>query len=247
MPTGSINSAAKQAQEAAQQQMQQAQEQFTKMQSNVQNSLKSGSEAFQNNFGSLSSSISKTSETALSGVGDMGSFGSSISSMLEKLSSSGGGGGGLGGLGGLFGGGGGGLGGLGDFADFSAFHGGGVVGSLSGGYLSRRVAVSAFRGAPRFHEGLNSDEFPAILQRGERVLTSAQEQKTTSIVDKLADAVANKNSATSPRATPAAQRAAGSRVNMVVNVKDANSFRYSQSQIMAQAHAATMRSAAKHN
>ena len=34
---------------------------------------------------------------------------------------------------------------------------------------------------------------------------------------------------------------------MVVNVKDANSFRLSQSQIMAQAHSAMMRTSAKHN
>ena len=179
----------------------------------------------------------------------MGSFGNSISSMLEKLQSSGGGGGG-GGLGGLFGGGGGGggLGDLGDFADFSAFHGGGKIGSPAGGYLHRSISVAAFRGAPKFHDGLNSDEFPAVLQRGERVLTNAQEQKTTSIVDKLADAVQmSKGSPNAQHVTPAAQRAAGSRVNMVVNVKDANSFRLSQSQIMAQAHSATTRSAAKHN
>jgi hypothetical protein len=110
------------------------------------------------------------------------------------------------------------------------------------------VSASLYRTAPKFHDGLNSDEFPAVLQRGERVLTNAQEQKTTSIVDKLANAVQmSKGSPNAQHVTPAAQRAAGSRINMVVNVKDANSFRLSQSQIMAQAHSATMRSAAKNH
>jgi hypothetical protein len=50
------------------------------------------------------------------------------------------------------------------------FHEGGVVG------LDGRAAVvpaSVFRGAPRFHDGafLSPDEVPAILQRGERVLS----------------------------------------------------------------------------
>jgi hypothetical protein len=50
------------------------------------------------------------------------------------------------------------------------FHEGGLVG------LDGRAAVvpaSVFRGAPRFHDGafLSPDEVPAILQRGERVLS----------------------------------------------------------------------------
>lgn len=53
----------------------------------------------------------------------------------------------------------------------SVFHDGGVVGS---GGKSRVVPASAFSGAQRFHSGgwpgLASDEVPAILQRGERVL-----------------------------------------------------------------------------
>lgn len=47
------------------------------------------------------------------------------------------------------------------------FHAGGVVGS---GGVSRSVPASVFIGAPRFHTGLASDEFPAILQRGETVI-----------------------------------------------------------------------------
>lgn len=85
-------------------------------------------------------------------------------------------------LGGLFGGGsgaaaGGASGGGGIFGSlFSSvgswfsglFHEGGVVGET----LASRRAVSPllFAGAPRFHNGLMPDEFPAILQKGETVL-----------------------------------------------------------------------------
>jgi len=50
----------------------------------------------------------------------------------------------------------------------SIFHEGGVVGES----LAARRAVPAhlFAGAPRFHNGLMPDEFPAILQKGETVL-----------------------------------------------------------------------------
>jgi hypothetical protein len=46
-------------------------------------------------------------------------------------------------------------------------HGGGIVGKLS---RSRSVPALAFAGAPRLHGGLLSDEFPAILQKGETVI-----------------------------------------------------------------------------
>lgn len=53
----------------------------------------------------------------------------------------------------------------------SIFHTGGIVGGSSAG---RRVGMSAFAGAPRFHggglAGLASDEVAAILRRGEEVL-----------------------------------------------------------------------------
>ena len=53
------------------------------------------------------------------------------------------------------------------------FHSGGVVGSGSG--PSRTIAAAAFAGAPRYHQGgiagLQPGEVPAILKRGEEVLT----------------------------------------------------------------------------
>ena len=51
-------------------------------------------------------------------------------------------------------------------------HAGGVVGrDGTRGY----VHPSYFDDAPRFHAGLGGDEFAAILQRGERVLTERQQ------------------------------------------------------------------------
>lgn len=71
-------------------------------------------------------------------------------------------GGGSGGSGGGF------LGGFFDDIFGSLFHSGGTVGESS---VSRRaVPAHAFIGAPRLHDGLMPDEFPAILQRGETVL-----------------------------------------------------------------------------
>jgi hypothetical protein len=56
----------------------------------------------------------------------------------------------------------------------SAFHRGGVVGVDSPG--SRWLSSMEFAGAPKFHDGgtLASDEVPAILQKGETVLTPGQ-------------------------------------------------------------------------
>lgn len=79
-------------------------------------------------------------------------------------------------LAGLFGGGGGGKGGglLGGLLA-SIFHDGGTVGT---GGRSRDVSPSVFLTAPRMHRGglagLAADEVPAILQRGERVLSRAE-------------------------------------------------------------------------
>lgn len=65
------------------------------------------------------------------------------------------------------------------------YHGGGVVGSGTDGFRTSRVSPLAFVGAPRYHSGgiagmgslgLRSNEVPAILERGERVLTAQQQQ-----------------------------------------------------------------------
>jgi len=87
----------------------------------------------------------------------------------------------------------------------SIFHDGGVVGES--GASRRSVPSWLFAGAPRFHDGLSPDEFPAILQRGETVL---------------------------PKNSP---QQAGSSVNVIMNITtpDSNGFRASQAQIAADA------------
>lgn len=50
----------------------------------------------------------------------------------------------------------------------SLFHSGGLVGAGAG--VGRNVPAMLFAGAPRFHSGLGPNEFPAILERGERVV-----------------------------------------------------------------------------
>jgi len=51
----------------------------------------------------------------------------------------------------------------------SYFHSGGIVGESYS--PTRMLPAYAFAEAPRYHNGLSTDEFPAILQRGERVLS----------------------------------------------------------------------------
>lgn len=62
-------------------------------------------------------------------------------------------------------------------------HDGGTVGATS---AVRAMPAGAFAGAPRFHNGLKSDELPAILQKGERVLTARQWDRTVSTMSGLA-------------------------------------------------------------
>ena len=119
-------------------------------------------------------------------------------------------------LGGELGGIGGGLGGsLGGSLTAAVAHSGGVIGVSA--LPQRQVPAMAFAGAERFHgggyPGLRPDEVPAILQRGERVL--------------------------SRREVAEGQRGAGGRdggitVNMSITTPDADSFRRSQGQITAE-------------
>ena len=52
------------------------------------------------------------------------------------------------------------------------YHQGGMVGR--DGIPTRMVDPGVFARAPRLHNGLASDEFPAILQQGERVISRSQ-------------------------------------------------------------------------
>ncbi|SUZ33575.1 hypothetical protein ROE7235_03347 [Roseibaca ekhonensis] len=90
------------------------------------------------------------------------------------------------------------------FADI--LHAGGMVGSAG---PSRMVPAVAFAAAPRMHgggmAGLRHDEVPAILQRGERVLSRREAQSY----------------------------GAGGGVNVTIMARDAESFRQSRTQVAA--------------
>jgi hypothetical protein len=85
------------------------------------------------------------------------------------------------------------------------FHDGGIVGA---GRSTRAVPAAAFLGAPRMHSGgwagLAADEVPAILQRGERVLSRDE-----------------------------ARGYGQASVNVTIQARDAQSFRQSRSQVAA--------------
>ena len=199
------------------------------------------------NLKSFTTGVTDVGKQSLQSVPDMNQFGSSIQSMVSKLSEGGGGGGG-GGLGGLFGGGGGfgggSLGGVGDdmIGLGGLFHEGGLVGNDNA--PSRAVPSILFSRATRFHDGLGDDEFPAILQRGERVLTANQDMRATALMSRMADMVANQST---PAGTQNVGRGPTPHMTMIVNTPNASSFRYSQSQIMAQTQAAMQRIGKKHN
>jgi hypothetical protein len=55
-------------------------------------------------------------------------------------------------------------------------HSGGIVGESN---PSRMVAPSIFAMAPKFHDGLLPDEFPAILQKGEAVIPKSAMDKSS--------------------------------------------------------------------
>ncbi|MDX9688999.1 MAG: phage tail tape measure C-terminal domain-containing protein [Alphaproteobacteria bacterium] len=90
----------------------------------------------------------------------------------------------------------------------SIFHEGGVAGEAA---PSRQVPSFIFAGAPRYHgggiAGLKPDEVPAILQRGEEVVSRKDRQR----------------------------RSTGVNVVMHITTPDANSFRASQAQVSAEA------------
>ena len=96
------------------------------------------------------------------------------------------------------------LGGIGGGVLANVLHSGGMVGAAGAG---RMVPAMAFANAPRMHSGgwagLRSDEVPAILQRGERVLSRRE------------------------------AAGYGGSVTVNINARDAESFRQSRAQISA--------------
>jgi hypothetical protein len=92
----------------------------------------------------------------------------------------------------------------GNLFEAAVHHAGGIVG---GAAPMRTVPALAFAGAPRMHSGgfagLRPDEVPAILQKGERVLSRRE----------------------------TAAYGAGASVNIIIQTRDAESFRQSRTQV----------------
>ncbi len=78
-------------------------------------------------------------------------------------------------------------------------HSGGVVGRTNKPHGP--VPALTFANAPRLHNGLNSDEFPAILQRGERVLSRREVANGGVVLNVSQSVVNNTNAAVKTNAT----------------------------------------------
>lgn len=167
---------------------------FIKKQTETKTDTASMLGEFASSFGSVLSNIAGSLS---------GSLGSLVSSIGSALSSLFGGGSGGGVMEGVF-----------SFVA-SLFHSGGLVGA--GGGMVRNVSPMLFANAPRYHNGgiagLKPDEVPAILQKGERVLTKQQQN-----MPKSADGGATQST---PNVTIVQQ----------ISTPDAESFRRSRDQM----------------
>ena len=110
-------------------------------------------------------------------------------------------------------------------------HSGGLIGTDPWTF-TRTVPANDFSGAPRFHTGLGADEFAAILQRGERVLTANQNTRLAATLNGLT-AQGEKPQAPAPT------------IVFNITTPDADSFQRSRTQIMGQAAAALGRATRK--
>lgn len=137
----------------------------------------------------------------------LGQFGGMIMQLLQSLFS-----GGMGGMGGLAG----------------LFHEGGEVGSGHPASGYRMVSAAAMLGANRYHDGLGNDEFAAVLQRGERVLTKRQNRSAMTVIEDLTHAVANQNGDTGM--AMAGGRGNTNIFNMNIQATDQDSIRRSRGQ-----------------
>jgi soluble lytic murein transglycosylase-like protein len=110
-------------------------------------------------------------------------------------------------------------------------HSGGLIGTDKWTF-TRTVPANDFSGAPRYHTGLGADEFAAILQRGERVLTANQNNRLAATLNGL----------TAQGEKP---QAPGPTIVFNITTPDADSFQRSRTQIMGQAAAALGRATRK--
>ena len=206
-------------------------------------------------FQTAGQDISSAGQQAQSGGGDMGGFGQSIAGLAGPLASGKQGMGSfaqaalsmvskmLSGMGGMGGGGGGGLfGGL-----FGGMHSGGLVGGSGMYSTSHVVSPAIFANAQRYHTGLNSDEYPAILQRGERVLTANDNARNTALLAGMSDHMEQLQRANSSgqQGGGGGNRTHNQTMNMTIQTPNADSFRKSSSQLYSDAHVKMNRASGK--
>ncbi|MCO5157880.1 MAG: phage tail tape measure protein [Aquamicrobium sp.] len=144
-----------------------------------------------------------------------GQFSQALMQMIQQMASSG-----MGGMGGIFGM----LGGL--------FHkGGDVDGGIPASGL-RMMPANTWANAVKHHNGLKSAEYPAILKRGEKVLTANDNTRTMNVIEGLTSRLEaqQRQQARSDRTRFGNQNF---NQNITVYAEDANSFRRSEGQVMA--------------
>jgi hypothetical protein len=174
----------------------------------------------------LGSSAAGLAAPLAEGRAGMASFAQSAMSMASKLLS-----GALSGGGGLFGG----------------MHAGGLVGSSNMYSTSHFVSPAVFASARRYHTGLNADEYPAILQRSERVLTANDNQRTTNALGQMADSLEAFQARAATGSGNNGSRITNARQTFNINTPDAGSFRKSAGQVMSDAHVHMTRMSNRNN
>ncbi|GEM_PF-2761397 len=82
---------------------------------------------------------------------------------------------------------------IGGMFGVSVMHSGGIVGETAA--PMRFVHPSIFAGAPRLHTGLREDEYPAILQRGEKVTPKGESESSKSSAPNVSFNITNQSGA----------------------------------------------------
>jgi hypothetical protein len=123
------------------------------------------------------------------------------------------------------------------------FHEGGLVGSGTPASGFRSASPSLWVGAPRFHDGLNDDEFPAILQRGERVLTANDNARMSKTLAGLTEQLASQSKGNGGGNNVDNRRTVNQTVHL--HAKDADGVRKSASQVATALSHATAQAAAR--
>lgn len=167
------------------------------------------------NLGQFGSSITGLMGPLMQAPAATGQFGQSIMQLIQQMGS--GMGGGFGGFFGLLGG---------------LFHKGGDVGAGIPASGLRMMPANTWASAVKHHNGLKSSEYPAILKRGEKVLTANDNMRNMAVIEGLTSRLdqQNRQQARNDRTRFGNQNF---NQNITVYADDANSFRKSEGQLMA--------------